>query len=36
MTEKPHLIVIGNGMAGCRAIEEILARDAGKYRNTIF
>jgi nitrite reductase (NADH) large subunit len=36
MTEKPHLIVIGNGMAGCRAIEEILARDATKYRVTIF
>jgi nitrite reductase (NADH) large subunit len=36
MTEKPHLIVIGNGMAGCRAVEEILARDAGKYRITIF
>jgi nitrite reductase (NADH) large subunit len=33
---KPHLIVIGNGMAGCRAVEEILARDAGKYRITIF
>ncbi|MGH6617459.1 nitrite reductase large subunit NirB [Sphingomonas sp.] len=37
MTEpKPHLLVIGNGMAGCRAVEEILARDAGKYRITIF
>lgn len=36
MTDKPHLIVIGNGMAGCRAVEEILARDAGKYRITIF
>ena len=36
MTEKPHLIVIGNGMAGCRAVEEILARDAGKFRITIF
>ncbi|GGA38012.1 nitrite reductase large subunit NirB [Sphingomonas psychrolutea] len=33
---KPHLIVIGNGMAGCRAIEEILARDADRYRITIF
>ena len=33
---KPHLIVIGNGMAGCRAIEEILARDANRYRITIF
>ncbi len=36
MTTKPHLIVIGNGMAGCRAVEEILARDAGQYRITIF
>ena len=33
---KPHLIVIGNGMAGCRAVEEILARDASRYRITIF
>lgn len=33
---KPHLIVIGNGMAGCRAVEEILSRDAGRYRITIF
>ena len=30
-----HLVVIGNGMAGCRAIEELLARDAGRYRVTI-
>jgi len=36
MSDKPHLIVIGNGMAGCRAVEEILARDAGRYRITIF
>ncbi|MDF0489619.1 nitrite reductase large subunit NirB [Sphingomonas sp. H39-1-10] len=33
---KPHLIVIGNGMAGCRAVEEILARDPARYRITIF
>ena len=33
---KPHLIVIGNGMAGCRAVEEILTRDASRYRITIF
>ncbi len=32
----PHLVVIGNGMAGCRAVEEILARDPGKYRISIF
>ncbi|WP_066769966.1 nitrite reductase large subunit NirB [Sphingobium sp. CCH11-B1] len=33
---REHLVVIGNGMAGCRAIEELLARDAGRYRVTIF
>lgn len=33
---REHLVVIGNGMAGCRAVEEILARDAGRYRVTIF
>jgi nitrite reductase (NADH) large subunit len=33
---KLHLIVIGNGMAGCRAVEEILARDPDKFRITIF
>ena len=32
----PHLVVIGNGMAGCRAVEELLARDAGRYRVIIF
>ena len=36
MTTKPHLIVIGNGMAGCRAVEEILARDAEMFCITIF
>src|SRR5690606_37759027 len=30
------LVVIGNGMAGCRAVEEILARDPGRYAITIF
>ena len=29
-------MVIGNGMAGCRAVEELLARDPGRYRVTIF
>ena len=33
---RPHLVVIGNGMAGCRAVEEILARDPARYRITIF
>jgi nitrite reductase (NADH) large subunit len=32
----PHLVVVGNGMAGCRAVEELLSRDAGRYRVTIF
>jgi nitrite reductase (NADH) large subunit len=33
---REHLVVIGNGMAGCRAVEELLARDADRYRITIF
>jgi nitrite reductase (NADH) large subunit len=33
---RPHLVVIGNGMAGCRAVEELLARDPERYRVTIF
>ena len=33
---RPHLIVIGNGMAGCRAVEEILERDPSRYRISIF
>ena len=33
---REHLVVICNGMAGCRAVEELLARDAGRYRVTIF
>ena len=28
--DRRHLVVIGNGMAGCRAVEEVLARDALK------
>ena len=31
-----RLVVIGNGMAGCRAVEELLAREPGRYRVTIF
>jgi nitrite reductase (NADH) large subunit len=34
MAEK--LVVIGNGMAGCRAVEELLARAPGKYEIEIF
>ncbi|WP_260929699.1 nitrite reductase large subunit NirB [Novosphingobium sp. 9] len=33
---RAHLVVVGNGMAGCRAVEELLARDASRYRVTIF
>ena len=33
---REHLVVIGNGMAGCRAVEEILERDPLRYRVTIF
>jgi len=33
---REHLVVVGNGMAGCRAVEELLARDAGRYKVTIF
>jgi len=33
---RPHLVVIGNGMAGCRAVEELIERDPGRYRVTIF
>jgi len=38
MNEAPleKLVVIGNGMAGCRAVEELLARDPGRYAITIF
>ena len=31
-----RLVVIGNGMAGCRAVEEILARDPARFTVTIF
>ena len=33
---REHLVVIGNGMAGCRAVEEILARDPARFGITIF
>ena len=35
-TPTQRLVVIGNGMAGCRAVEEVLARDPAAYRITIF
>ncbi|CAM4151699.1 Assimilatory nitrite reductase (NAD(P)H) large subunit [Novosphingobium lubricantis] len=33
---RERLVVIGNGMAGCRAVEEILARDPLRFDVTIF
>jgi nitrite reductase (NADH) large subunit len=33
---KEKLVVIGNGMAGCRAVQEVLKRDPGRYEITIF
>ncbi len=33
---KQRLVVIGNGMAGCRLIEEVLKRDADRYEVTVF
>ena len=33
---KEQLVVIGNGMAGCRAIEEVLKRDPDRYEITVF
>lgn len=33
---KERLVVIGNGMAGCRAVEEVLARDAARFDIMIF
>ena len=36
MTGIERLVVIGNGMAGCRAVEELLARDPARYSITIF
>ncbi len=34
--DRERLVVIGNGMAGCRAVEEILARDSDRFDITIF
>ena len=31
-----HLVVVGNGMAGMRAVEELLALAPGRYRITVF
>lgn len=34
--QKEKLVVIGNGMAGMRTVEEILSRDADKYEIIVF
>ncbi|MEO1488564.1 MAG: FAD-dependent oxidoreductase, partial [Pseudomonadota bacterium] len=34
--DRERLVVIGNGMAGCRAVEEILALEPARYAVTIF
>jgi nitrite reductase (NADH) large subunit len=36
VSAREKLVVIGNGMAGCRAVEEILERDGDRYDITIF
>jgi nitrite reductase (NADH) large subunit len=33
---KEKLVVIGNGMAGCRAVQDVLKRDPDRYEVTIF
>ena len=33
---KERLVVIGNGMAGCRAVQEVLKREPGRYEIAIF
>lgn len=34
--DRARLVVVGNGMAGCRVIEEVLARDPDRYEITVF
>ena len=34
--EKPHLVVVGNGMAGTRLLEELLTLAPSRYRITVF
>ena len=36
MHKKQRLVVIGNGMAGMRCVEELLKRDSLRYRITVF
>jgi nitrite reductase (NADH) large subunit len=34
--DRERLVVVGNGMAGCRTVEEILKRDPGRYEIAVF
>jgi nitrite reductase (NADH) large subunit len=34
--QRERLVVVGNGMAGCRAVQEVLKRDPDRYEITIF
>ena len=36
LRRKPRLVVVGNGMAGMRTVEELLKLDAGLYDITVF
>ena len=36
MSVREKLIVVGNGMAGCRAVQEVLKRNPDRYEITIF
>ena len=35
MMSKERLVIIGNGMAGCRAVQEVLKRDPHRYEIAI-
>jgi nitrite reductase (NADH) large subunit len=35
-SEKKRLVVVGNGMAGMRTVEEVLARTPGRFQITVF
>ncbi|WP_374469403.1 nitrite reductase large subunit NirB [Phenylobacterium sp.] len=36
MDPKERLVVVGNGMAGCRTLEELLRREPDRYEITVF
>ena len=36
MRTRKRLVVIGNGMAGARLVEDVIARDAGAFDITMF